>query len=1266
LTSTGAASGWFDGVIDEPRLWNLARSQPSIADDMLVEVDSTASGLKGRWGLNEGSGTTAFNVFGAGSDGTLTNGPLWVPGSPFDLSGALRLGASSAYTTFGDPAALDLAQFTIETWFRRDGAGIAATTGTGGINAIPLVSHGAAEVDASDNRDMNFLLGIRGEDGVLCADFEEGAGGASPGLNHPIVGVTPIATGVWHHAAVTYDGTTWRLYLDGVLENELTVGQPPRSDTIQHAALGTSLTSSGVAAGFFHGTLDEVRVWSFARSVAGIDSTINDRITAAQTGLVARWGLDEGAGSTVHGSAGTAVDGTISGSGWGWELPAPFDIIVGPPTPPAAPTDLSAAAFSFLQVDLGWTDQSNNETGFAIERSTAGPGGPFDPRASVGANVASWSDVGLEGSTEYCYRVRAVNSAGESDWTAPACATTPQEIEHALDFGGTNGYVTFGQAPALGHGEFTIETWFRRDDAGATANTGTGGFLAVPLVTKGVGEADGDTRDMNWFLGLSGDVLAADFEEGAGGTTPGLNHPIQGVTPVGTGTWHHAAATYDGGTWRLYLDGLLENELFVGQPPQANSIQHAALATALNSGGTASGWLDGALDEVRVWSHARTQNEISDAINERITATQPGLVGRWALNEGVGTVAHASAGTAVDGTILGTSWTWTDGAPFDLVVNLPPGAPAPVSPADGATGVAIPGTLDVVVSDPDGMPLDVTFYGRAETAASVSPFSIVLLPDTQYYSAQLNGGTAAMFRAQTDWIVAHRDSLDLAFVLHVGDIVEYGDQYADHWTNAWNAMGALEDSLSTGLPEGIPYSAALGNHDQSPNGDAAGTTTYYNQYFGTAHFAGRGYWGGSYGSNNDNHASFFSAGGLDFVVLTFEYDAAPDAPVLAWADSVLAAHPSRWAVVDCHNLAGTGNPASFSAQGQAVYDALKDRPNLFLMVGGHSPGEGRRTDTFQGSVTHTVVADYQSRANGGDGWLRVLAFDPAAGELRVRTFSPTLDQWETDTDSQFTLPIAISPAEDWEVIGTVPGVPSGSHATIDWAGLATLAEYEWYAEANDGTRVTAGPVWSFTTRSAPPSVQLASPNGGEMLTAGEIVSIDWSASDDVGVTSVDLWLSRDGLAGTWEALALGIPDTGSSDWEVTGPGTEDAWVKVVVHDADGSTAEDPGDAAFTIVDPTAAPVGLPAEFAFRVVSRQPLPGGGSFAISVPRETTLRLDLFDVSGRRLATLADGMYPAGVHTVSWDGRTERGRAAAGVYFLRLRAAEREIVRKVVVVF
>src|SRR6185295_6479901 len=118
---------------------------------------------------------------------------------------------------------------------------------------------------------------------------------------------------------------------------------------------------------------------------------------------------------------------------------------------------------------------------------------------------------------------------------AGLCAGAPAwSAATALQFDGSNDYVTFGQAPALGLGTFTLEAWVKRTGTGVATSTGTGGVSAIPLVTKGRSEADGTTQDMNWFLGIRGTdgVLVADFEEGAAGASPGLNHPVAGITPI--------------------------------------------------------------------------------------------------------------------------------------------------------------------------------------------------------------------------------------------------------------------------------------------------------------------------------------------------------------------------------------------------------------------------------------------------------------------------------------------------------------------------------------------------------------------------------------------------------------------------------------------------------------------------------------------------------------------------------------------------------------
>ena len=84
-----------------------------------------------------------------------------------------------------------------------------------------------------------------------------------------------------------------------------------------------------------------------------------------------------------------------------------------------------------------------------------------------------------------------------------------------------------------------------------------------------------------------------------------------------------------------------------------------------------------------------------------------------------------------------------------------------------------------------------------------------------------------------------------------------------------------------------------------------GTTTNYNKYFGVPHFTGREYYAGHYSTNNNNHFDFFSAGGLDFVVLYFEYNTDPPAELLAWANQVLATNAWRRAIVVTHNMGNT-------------------------------------------------------------------------------------------------------------------------------------------------------------------------------------------------------------------------------------------------------------------------------------------------------------------------------------------------------------------------
>jgi len=315
-------------------------------------------------------------------------------------------------------------------------------------------------------------------------------------------------------------------------------------------------------------------------------------------------------------------------------------------------------------------------------------------------------------------------------------------------------------------------------------------------------------------------------------------------------------------------------------------------------------------------------------------------------------------------------------------------------------------------------------------------FSIAVLPDTQYYTAMRYGGTMKMFQNQINWIIKNKDKEKIAYVIHLGDVTDKNTQ--EEWERAKTELYKLE-------AHNIPYGVAVGNHDQTPNGNPAkgDDQTYYNKYFGKDHFIGKHWYGGSLGNNNsnDDHFDIFESNGLKFLVMYFAYNQpgtthyseSYERIVMRWADSVLSANRDRKVILVSHSTMGRGknetsattpgqgsndNPGQFTKQGKVIYDMAKHHNNVFLMLGGHIAGESFRKETYNGNVIKAYLADYQSRQNppysgtkdrnGGNGTMRLMRFNITKHTLSVITFVPKDDGsvvMEVDGDSQFTEPL---------------------------------------------------------------------------------------------------------------------------------------------------------------------------------------------------------------------------------------------------------------------
>jgi hypothetical protein len=116
----------------------------------------------------------------------------------------------------------------------------------------------------------------------------------------------------------------------------------------------------------------------------------------------------------------------------------------GTGTAPAAPSKLQATAVSSTEIDLTWQDNSNNETGFAVDSLISGV---FQQIGTVGANVVRAGITQLSPQTSYTFRVRALNGSASSGPSNQVTATTP------AGSGGGGGYLT---TPAIPNFRFKV------------------------------------------------------------------------------------------------------------------------------------------------------------------------------------------------------------------------------------------------------------------------------------------------------------------------------------------------------------------------------------------------------------------------------------------------------------------------------------------------------------------------------------------------------------------------------------------------------------------------------------------------------------------------------------------------------------------------------------------------------------------------------------------------------------------------------------------
>ena len=317
------------------------------------------------------------------------------------------------------------------------------------------------------------------------------------------------------------------------------------------------------------------------------------------------------------------------------------------------------------QVFLEWEDRSLNEENFNIYRNGT-------KVATVDSDIRSFTDIDAAPGVVYEYCVSAFNATlnvqesviqCDTGWRAPigfiAGSITSQagasvdsalvcltpSPNRALLFDGKAGHVEVGEVDLSGQA-FTLEAWINVAQFQST----------FPNISTIFGLEEEVGVGNNALLLRLGDAGLANnlvqFVISVGGT----QHKLAGSTALETDRWYHVAATYDGTEMRLYLDGQLDGAR--SQTGDADALGNLRLGKSFTDD---LRYLNGRLDDVRIWRTVRSEADIQATMNQPLMGDEQNLAYYWRFDEGEGAYSANQTNGPLSGSLQGGAF-WTEAA----------------------------------------------------------------------------------------------------------------------------------------------------------------------------------------------------------------------------------------------------------------------------------------------------------------------------------------------------------------------------------------------------------------------------------------------------------------------------------------------------------------------------------------------------------------------------------------------------------------------------
>lgn len=293
--------GSFRGMIDEVRIWSKSRSASEILAGMSKSIAPDAPGLTACWNFDEGAGPTARDGSGHGLDATLgstpgpdANDPLWIRSDCPAGMGAAP--ASSGHSLWFSGAG---GMMRSQPLAGLSGSAKAATVETWARPSAPLRTACIVAVESALNqRDFKLALGPGGSLSVVVRT----AAGEKSVETPPAV----VRADHWQHVAASIAEAGVTLFVDGKEVMKQSLDAAP-------VFAGRPLVAGSASGNVepFAGELDDLRVWSEARTGQQIRETMRKEVPSDAPGLVGYWRFDEGRGQVAVDWSRNAAHGVL-------------------------------------------------------------------------------------------------------------------------------------------------------------------------------------------------------------------------------------------------------------------------------------------------------------------------------------------------------------------------------------------------------------------------------------------------------------------------------------------------------------------------------------------------------------------------------------------------------------------------------------------------------------------------------------------------------------------------------------------------------------------------------------------------------------------------------------------------------------------------------------------------------------------------------------------------------------------------------------------